>query len=384
MKYLYFDLIGGISGDMTVGALLDLGVDFEHLKRELKKIKVRGYSLKKSRVQRGHVKATKFDVTIQTPKNYSYRQIVRLIKTSLLARAIQDRILDIYRLLQESETKVHGHVHPDIKFEQLGDIDSLVDIAASCIALAAIRASGIYYSVIPLSQKIAQATWDLLKNKKVYFRDDLYENVTPTGMAILCGLGQQITPACEALFSIGRYGHGAGSLNPAHRSNVLRIIEFNEAQGSFETDEIKIIEANIDDMNPQFFGYIFDKLFQAGALDVFIENVTMKKTRPGFLLKVLSNQENLGKITRLLLDETTTLGVRFTSAARLKLSRRIKTFTFRGRPMRVKLARLSGGDIRIVPEYEDCLRLARETGTPISKIYYEVKKKAQSKWHSQD
>ncbi len=149
MKTLYFDLIGGISGDMTVAALLDLGVSFDFLKRELKKISVVGYCLKKRHAQRGHVRAAIFSVTISEPKNYSYLQIVKLIKTSRLSNAVKTNILRVYEALAIAERRVHGHKHDDLDFKQLGDIDSIIDIAGTCIALEKIGAVDIFYSVIP-------------------------------------------------------------------------------------------------------------------------------------------------------------------------------------------------------------------------------------------
>ena len=384
MRMLYFDIIGGIAGDMTVGALLDLGVDFDDLKRELRKIRLQGYTLKKKRVERNHIQATKFDVIVQNNKNYSYRGIIRLIRASQLSKEVKDKILKVYQTLSDAEIKVHGHRHQNIYFEQLGDMDSVIDIAASCICLDKVRATQIYYSIIPLNHKVAPATLELLKNKKIYFTEHIFENVTPTGIAILSVLGQQMDSFSKDVFSVCRYGYGAGELNPSENSNVLRVMELERKNSALESDEIMVIEANIDDMSPQFFEYIFDRLLQAGAYDVFIENVVMKKTRPGFLLKVLSNGENSDKISHLILTETTSLGVRFYPASRLKLSRKIENLNFRGRKVRVKLAQLPGGGLKVTPEYEDCKALAKESNLSISKIYDEIKRKAEIKWCSRD
>ncbi len=149
-----------------------------------------------------------------------------------------------------------------------------------------------------------------------------------------------------------------------------------------ETDEALVIESNIDDMNPQFFDYLFEKLFEAGAMDVFIENVIMKKTRPGFLLTILSNAENLGKISALVLSQTSSIGLRFYPVQRLKLSRRIEHVAYMGIKARVKLAYLPSGGLKVSPEYEDCKILAKKTNEPISKIYNDLKKKAELKWRS--
>lgn len=382
MRTLYFDLIGGISGDMVVGALLDIGVDFRGLCRELKKVKISGYILRKKSVSRDHVKAIKFDVAVQRNANYSYREIIRLIKHSKLSPAVKNNILKIYQALCAAETKAHGHQHKDINFEQLGDIDSLIDITATCICLDKLQVNGLYYSLIPLNKNIAPATTELLLNKKMYFTDLIYENVTPTGMAILSALGSQLDYSLRSVLMMQRCGYGAGALDPPEVSNVLRVIEFKDASFGVETDHIQVIEANIDDMNPQFFEYIFEQLFQIGALDAFIESIYMKKTRPGFLLTVLSKAENLGKITDLILKETTTLGVRFYSVSRLTLARKIEEVDFRHHKVRVKSARLPDGSFKTAPEYEDCKVLAAKLKFPLSKIYNEVKQKADKKWRS--
>ncbi len=383
MKDLYFDIIGGISGDMTVAALLDLGVDLGFLRRELAKIGVAGYKIKTSIVARGHAQALKFDVVITKPKNYSYRQIVRLIRTSGLLPGVRKNILKVYEALMFAETKVHGHRHNDVSFHQLGDIDSIVDIAGACICLDKLGVVRILYSAVPLSNKIAPATLELLKDKNVYFTGLLYENVTPTGAAILAALGGPMEAGLQETYMIKRAGCGAGACDPVEIPNCLRAIELERGGAPFETDETFVIESNIDDMNPQFFDYLFERLFEAGAYDAFIENVIMKKTRPGFLLTALSNRENLDKITRIVLEETTTLGVRFYPANRLKCVRKIETIDLGGHKARVKLAYLPHSVVKAAPEYEDCKALAKKTRQPISKVYSRIKQKAELKWRSQ-
>ncbi|OIO37041.1 MAG: hypothetical protein AUJ74_00100 [Candidatus Omnitrophica bacterium CG1_02_44_16] len=382
MKTLYFDLIGGISGDMTVASLLDLGVSFNFLKRELKKISVGGYRLEKGHAQRGHVKAALFSVIVSSLKNYSYLQIVKLIKASRLSGEVKTNILRVYEALAKAERIAHGHRHGGLDLKQLGDIDSIIDIAAACIALEKIGAREIFYSVIPVNKAIAPATLELIKEKKVYFTGSLYENVTPTGMAILSVFGKQIDTSFKNIFLIERCGYGAGCADPVECSNVLRAVVLKRPAPAMETDEALVIESNIDDMNPQFFDYLFEKLFEAGAMDVFIENVIMKKTRPGFLLTILSNAENLGKISALVLSQTSSIGLRFYPVQRLKLSRRIEHVAYMGIKARVKLAYLPSGGLKVSPEYEDCKILAKKTNEPISKIYNDLKKKAELKWRS--
>ena len=384
MKILYFDLIGGTSGDMTVGALLDLGVSFSYLKRELLKLSLKGYSLKVSLVSRGHAQATKFDVLISKQRNYSYSEIQRLVGSSRLSAGVKKNILKVFEVLCEAETKVHGHTHKNIRFQQLGNTDSIVDIVAACICLEKINAEGIFYSLIPLNHTTAPAVFELLKNKRMYFTENIYENVTPTGMAILCALAKQIDPCLGETLIFETCGYGAGSLDPKGSCNALRVALAKKPIAELETDEIKVLEANIDDMNPQFFEYLFEKLFAAGALDVFVRSIYMKKSRPGFLLSVLSNEENLGKIAHLVLRQTTTSGVRFYPVRRLKLPRRTEMIRVRGQKAIVKVFSLPDGTLKIMPEYEDCKKIAGKTNSPILKIYDEIRKNAEMKWHSQD
>ncbi|HAJ56910.1 MAG TPA: nickel pincer cofactor biosynthesis protein LarC [Candidatus Omnitrophica bacterium] len=382
MLTLYFDIIGGASGDMTVAALLDLGVDIGFLKKELKKIKVGGYSIKKGIVERGHIKAARFIVTVEKPANYSYAMIVRLINNSGLSEGVKKNILKVYGVLCSAETKVHGHEHKDICFHQLGDIDSIVDIASACICLEKLGVKRILYSAIPLNYGLAPATTELLAGDNVYFTGRIFENLTPTGVAILRALGSQADPRAGVLFRIGRSGNGGGAFNPPDVSNVLRASELGA--DDHQTEEVVVVESNIDDMDPRFFEYVFERLFACGALDVFLTPVYMKKTRPGFLLTVLSNSEKLSKIAEIILSETTSIGIRFYTARRIKLDREIKTLeVFGSMKARVKRIKSPDGCERFSPEYEDCKVLARYMKLPLLKVYEEITQKAKKSWRSQ-
>jgi uncharacterized protein (TIGR00299 family) protein len=381
MRTLYFDLIGGIAGDMTVAALLDLGVSFDFLKKELARLGVRGFSLGLSTVRRGHGRAKKFDVIISSPRNLSYSRIVDLIKRSRLAKGAKVRALSIYKVLAATEAKVHGHVCADQHFHQVGDLDSFVDIAGTAICLEALGIKDIYYSVVPVNHSLAPATMELLKGKQVIFTGSCFENITPTGMAILAAMGRQVDGSFLSAYEVLRTGTGGGSMDPVEAANILRVTELRSAPG-FETDQVLVVEANIDDMNPQFFEPVTEKLFKAGALDVFVTPIVMKKSRPAFLLTVLSNRENFDKITRVVLSDTTAIGARYYPVSRLKLQRKIATLRCRGRRVRVKISRLPGGGNRVMPEYEDCRTLAVRLDVPAADVYRDIKKKAEDKWLS--
>ncbi len=380
MSSLYFDIKSGISGDMTVAALLNLGISLEFLKKELKKINVGGYTIKQYPVARGHINALKFDCIVSSNRNYSYREIVRLVKSSRLSKNVKNNIIKIYDELCRAEIKVHGHKHHDIHFHQLGEIDTIVDVASVCICLEKLKIERLFYSLIPVGHGLAPVTLELLKNKDIYFSGWCFENVTPTGIALLSALGNQSSFGTEAVYKIKDCGYGAGSANPVEVDNYLRIAIVDDSY--LETDEVVLIESNIDDMNPQCFEYVFERLFEAGALDVFISPIYMKKTRPGFLLTVLSKDENLGKITDIVFEETTTSGVRFDRKQRLKVPRMIKAIGYKGYKARVKV--FGEKDcLRFAPEYDDCKALAKKLNIPILKVIDEIKRKAESAWLSQ-
>ena len=359
---------------MTIAAFLDLGINFGHLQKELKKIPVKGYALRRHDVQRGHIRAVKFDVIVREPRNYSYRQIVSLFKKSALSNPVKKNILKVYQTLAGAEERAHGHAHADIRFQEVGDIDSIVDIAATCICLDILNVQKIIHSPIPVNYRLAPATSILLETRKMYFTGLLYENITPTGMAILSALAEPADEAQKTFLEFGRCGFGAGAFDPPEVANVLRIGLLERAQEVFESDEIAVLEANIDDMSPQIFDYLFERLYEAGAYEVFLQQVVMKKSRPAFLLTVLSKPEILGKIARLVIGETSTSGVRFYPARRLKAPREEKTAVYRGHKVRMKILHLPEGQKRIIPEYDDCKILAKKIKRPLYEVIEDVKK----------
>lgn len=383
MKTLFVEPIGGVAGDMLIGAFLDLGMDWKYLKRSLNRIPVRGYVINRAFQERGHIRAVKFDVRVDVKKNFSLRQIKKIIKDSAFSTRVTRMILSVYDALALAETKVHGHEHRDIQFDQLGDIDSIVDIAGFCLCFEKMGFDEMLYPVMGLSRKLAPATLELLEDRRVYCTDTCYENITPTGMAILRALGSQVLEKDGLNFEMGRKGYGAGSMDPESASNVTCLFEAQRMRRGFGSDEVVQLEANIDDMNPQFYEILFERLYQSGALEVFLENVLMKKTRPGFLLKVLSRPEDLGKMAEVIFYNTSTLGVRYQKFQRLMLDRDVKQVRLNGRAVRVKVARGPGGLTKINPEYDDVLKLAKDTGEDISSVYQKIKEKALIKWHSQ-
>ncbi len=368
MKMVYFDLLGGVSGDMTVAAFIDMGVSLSRVRRELGKLAVGGYGVKTCRVQRGHGDAVRFDVSVRREKNLSYREIMRLIKASRLGRNVQERMVKVYETLKDAEARIHGHAHHDVRFHQLGEIDSLVDVAAACICMEACGVSGLLYSVIPLGLKVAPAVSVMLEGQEVCFTPWPLENVTPTGLAILRALGTQVRRDVQEHFVYGRCGYGAGRENPPGMTNALRIAELSAKNRPPEGDTVMVLEANIDDTSPQVYAYVSGRLFEAGALDVFLQNIMMKKSRPGILLTVLSDARNFDKISDIVFRETSTIGLRYYPAGRITLRRSFAKTRVAGESVRIKTVVLPDGSRRSSPEYDDCIRAAGKTGRPLQEI----------------
>jgi pyridinium-3,5-bisthiocarboxylic acid mononucleotide nickel chelatase len=381
MKIIYFDLLGGISGDMLLAAFLDAGLSFRYLQKELSKLDIKGFELKKSSVERGHIKAIKFMVLEKDTRSRSLKEILGIIEKSKLKREVKDTAKAIFNTLALAESMVHRSRQPDVQFEELGRLDSLVDIVGAAIAINHFSAGKYLVSEIPVSRKVGPATLELLKGFKIRPVDFDYETITPTGAAILKTLQAAPASSSDISFSLEKTGFGAGSLNPPQVSNVLKVI-FGASEHIYEADQIMVVEANLDDMNPQIFEYLEEKLLKYGALDAYVQVVQMKKSRPGFLLTVLTPPALLDKVVEIIFQETTTFGIRYFQAQRKKLSRQVKPLKTRIGKCRVKIGSLNSTIRTLSPEYEDCKRLAQKTGLPLREIYDRVKNEGIKKWPS--
>jgi len=385
MKILYFDCISGISGDMILGALLDAGLGISVLKKNLEKLNLKkyvfSYRIKKLKVKRNHINAVKFDVGFKTrnPKPLSLNQITTLIRKSNLDNDVKELSLKIYERLANAERNVHHTKKENIRFEQLGDIDSIVDIVGISTAIRHLRIDRFYTSAIPLGSNIGPATLELIKALPVYFAKIPFENVTPTGAAVLSALDARLATSGRQDFKISKVGYGAGSNNPKGISNVLRVIQ-GQTQPAFLQDRVTVLETNIDDMNPQHFEYLQDLLFKAGALDVYFQAVHMKKSRVGILLTLLIEPDQLEKMAEIIFKETTSLGIRYYNVSRKKINRKTESVKTRFGRVRVKLGSLNGSVSTVSPEYEDCKLLARKTNRPLRKIYEEAKLEGLKLW----
>ena len=370
---------------MALGALIDAGLKFSTLAKELKKLRVPGYSLRKSRVRRGSLAGTKFDCVAPSGEHNhrTLKNIYALIGRSGLSGRVKARARHIFENIAASEARVHGRSDGRaVYLHELGSLDSIIDIVGIAIALDELGIDEVYASNVKTGTGHvrcahgslpvpAPATLDLLRGARVMFSGVNAELVTPTGAGILKalakGFGTMPTMKVDAI------GYGAGSREIDEMPNMLRVV-IGEGEPAFEEDTVLVVETNIDDMNPQHLGYVFDKLFKAGALDVYSTPIQMKKTRPAFTLSVICDPTRLRSISRVMLRETTTTGVRFYPVGRHKLARRMVSVKTKYGAVAVKLATGPGGIRKVIPEYDDCARMAGKKDVPIAAIYDEVKR----------
>lgn len=381
MRIAYFDLISGLSGDMTVGALLHLGLPRVKLERELKKLPGLKYRLEVSKKFVNGIQATRFRVRAEeSGAGRSWKVIRKIIKRSSLESDVKDRGLDIFARLAEAEGRIHG-VPPDrVHFHEVGAIDSIVDIMATAIGTHHFKIDSFVFSSVPLGRGVtpsrhgplpvpAPATLELLKGVSVQWINLDGETITPTGAAILSALGSQVEDAPR--MTIEKIGYGAGEREFPDRPNLLRIL-LGERGPAWGHDEMLVLETNIDDMNPEIYDYVLDRLFAAGARDVSLSPIQMKKNRPGTLLRIIGEPSTRDRLAEIIFKETSTIGIRYYPVKRLVLKRvplRLKT---RFGSVWVKMIEEPDGEKRIVPEYEELKKLAEVKRIPLKWLYDEV------------
>ncbi len=381
MRYLYFDCIGGASGDMILGAFLDGLVPREHLETELRKLSLSEYRLELERTSRHHISAHKLTVQVQETHHHRHlSDIVKLIEESDLAEAVKHHSLAIFRKLGEQEAKVHNIPVEKVHFHEVGAVDSIVDIVGACICVEYLKPEEIFTSPLPISRGTvsaahgtlpvpAPATLGLMQGYPLVYRDVEGELVTPTGAALITHFSRGPLPE-NAPLTIDRIGYGAGSRDFAQIPNLLRIWQ-GEISGDFVRQTVLHIETNIDDMNPEWYPAVMEKLFQAGALDVSIYPNLMKKGRPGMLLTVLCDPALLPAVREILFRETTTLGFRYTYMHREHLPRTLRTVDSPWGKLSFKEV-IRQDQVRRLPEFEECRRIARMQGKPLKDVYEEV------------
>ena len=388
----YFDCFAGISGDMTLGALIDLGVPLDWLKDQLNRIPLSNFDLVITSVQRNGMHATLVDVEVSDDKvSRDYSQIRSMIENSPLTDAVKSNSLRAFRILAQAEAHIHSCSLEQVHFHEVGGIDAIVDIAGSALGLEYLGIKNITASPLPLGRGFvtcshgrlpvpAPATLRILQGVPVYGTEISHELVTPTGASIIASVAQGFGALPD--MTVRAIGYGAGQRDLLERPNLLRIIvgsDSHRAPGKSEAmleDQIEIVETSIDDMNPELFGHLMHRLFEDGALDVYWIPIYMKKNRPGTMLQVLCKIEHREKLIHRILTETTTLGVRYYPSRRRLLGRETVEVKTSYGVITAKRIQDPQGNIRIIPEYEVCREIAVEQNVPLRIVYETVAREA--------
>lgn len=412
MRTAYFDAFSGLAGDMIVGALLDCGLDIDALKSELAKLAVGGYRIRRESREKSGIQATKFVVEIDgqaspphhhrhgdvesthhhshgesprgcgpaQPTHRPFREIRGLLRDSTLSPRVCELALQVFARLAEAEGKVHGVEPDEVAFHEVGAIDSIVDIVGAAWAIDALGIGDIVVSPLPLGKGFVQAahgtlpvpgpaTIELLRGFPVRLGDGEWEMVTPTGAAIVAALARPA--AMPASLVVERVGYGAGDSDFHDRPNLLRVL-LGTPSVAIGVDSLVLLEANLDDLNPEIYEHVMERLFAAGALDVFFAPAHMKKNRPAVVFSVLADPARRDALAAILFSETSTLGVRITPVERLRIERETREVETRFGRVRVKLGRAPDGSVNVAPEYDDCKRVATAARVPLKVVYQEA------------
>jgi pyridinium-3,5-bisthiocarboxylic acid mononucleotide nickel chelatase len=381
MKTAYLDAFSGLSGDMIVGALLDAGADFTELERAVSRLGLSGFRVTTRRKSVSGIAALKFEVEVsQTQPERHLGEIRSMIEHASLPPTVTANAVAIFTSLAEAEAKVHRSTPEEVHFHEVGAVDSIIDIVGAAWGFDRLGVDRVLVSTLPMGTGFvrsqhgvipvpAPATTELLSGFPMRLNDGSSEMVTPTGAAILHTLA---LPAPAALiFDVEGVGYGAGTKDFSDRPNVLRLMLGHEP-AAVTGDEVVEIAANIDDLNPQIYDHLSDRLFAAGARDVTLTPTIMKKGRPGVVLSVLADPALRDQLAEIIFAETTTIGVRFHPMARLKLDRRVIEVQTSYGTIRVKVSGGGSQPATIAPEYEDCRRVAAERKIPLKLVIEEA------------
>jgi uncharacterized protein (TIGR00299 family) protein len=375
MKICYLDAFSGISGDMTVGALIDAGADDASLVHILDSLGTEA-SFQVEKVSRRGVAASKFHVIAGEAKGHRHlKDILELIANSAAPYPVKQNAAAVFQRLGDAEAKVHGIPLAKVHFHEVGAVDSICDIVGACAGFHLLGVDGIYSSALNVGSGTvltehgvlpvpAPATAELLTGKPIYARGPA-ELTTPTGAAIAVTLSKDFGPLPP--MRISATGYGAGDKDFPEHANVLRVL-VGETSDTRESTTVAVLEANIDDSSPQVLGYAMERLLEAGALDVTLEYVLMKKNRPGTLVRVIAKPEDRETLAQMMFAETSTLGLRIYSAERRVQARHILEVETPHGTVRMKIS----GDGSFAPEYDDCRKLALASGIPLKQILAEA------------
>ncbi len=380
MNIGYLDCFSGISGNMVLGALLDAGVGLDKLREQLAHVPISGYTLTAEPVLRGGLSGTHVEVRVEEQQPHRHlAEIEAVIDASELPQEIKDQGLSIFRNLAQAEARVHGVPVHQVHFHEVGAVDAIIDVVGSLIGLWLLGVERVYASPVRVGRGTvvcahgtlpvpAPATLELLRGIPTYGRDVDAELVTPTGAAILTTLAERF--GSSPPMTVNRIGYGAGSRELPH-PNLLRISIGNvdERATGYEEDQVAVIETNIDDMAAEWYEHVTERLFEVGALDVFLTPIQMKHGRPGTQLSVLAQEKHVSEVLSVLFSETTTIGVRMRREQRYKLAREIVVVDTEYGEISIKVARRGSRIVNVAPEYRDCRRAAEQQGVAVKAVY---------------
>ena len=380
MKILYYDCFSGISGDMNLGAMLDLGIKEEFLVNELNKLNLEGWKLEVIKDQRHGIKGTKVRV-IQTRHEHVHRHlsdVEKIIDKSTLDENTKLLSKKIFMKVAVAEASVHGINIEKVHFHEVGAIDSIIDIVGAAICFITLKVDEVHVSVVELGSGMvkcdhgilpvpAPATAEIMKDIPSRKGGVDFEATTPTGAAIIAALGTKFNS--KQPIKITKTGYGVGHKEHEEVPNLLRVFLAESVETSESGHEALLIECNIDDMNPEFFDHISEKLFNSGASDVFLTNIIMKKGRPGITLSVILELQYAESVKEILFSESTTLGIRSFPFRKDTLVRKFETIGTKWGDVTVKKSFYKDKEVSRKPEYEECKKIAAKMNIPVKEVY---------------
>ena len=379
MKIAYLDCFAGASGDMFLGALLDAGLALDDLRTALSTLPLQGYTLRVAKEERNHLFGTRFIVDVEKDRQpaRSFADIKTIIDAAGLSRWVKETSTRIFEDLALEEGRIHDRPPEKIHFHEVGALDSIVDIVGAVFGMESLGIGSLHASPLPLGSGFvetqhgriplpAPATIALLKGIPVYDSGVSAELVTPTGAALLKGLACSFGAMPPMV--VEQVGYGVGSRELPDRPNLLRILVGRDTEEP-QTETVAVMEANVDDTNPEWLGFLMERLFGAGALDVLFCPVQMKKNRPAVLIQVIGKPHQKDRLMEILFQESTTLGVRYQMMQRKILARDEAEIDSPWGKMKVKKISRPDGSFQLLPEYESCRKIALENGLPIKDVY---------------
>ena len=380
MRVVYFDCVSGAAGDMIMASLLDAGVPVAALRTELGKLALEGWELRAREVMKGVFRATKVDVEIDRGAHRHQRSlgdILAILERSALTPSVKERAARIFTRLADAEARVHGTDRESVHFHEVGAVDAIIDVTGAVLALDLAGVQAVHVSALPIGgghvggahgriPVPGPGTAELLRGFPVVDTGVRAELVTPTGAAILTTLAA--SAGRMPPLTVDAVGYGAGTVDLPDTPNVLRCF-LGETTASEAGDETVLeVETTIDDMSPQLYEPLIERLFEAGALDVYLQPVIMKRGRPGIVVTVLCAPERAGDLSRALFEESTTIGVRWSERRRARLQREMIVLTTAYGAIPFKVSRLQGRIVTVTPEFADVARIAREKSLPVREV----------------